>query len=251
MVEHGDVEAAVRARYASAARSVDSGESLAWGSGDEAAVYGSGCYEHADLDELPGEAVAISIGCANPVAVADLRPGDVVLDLGSGGGIDVLLSARRVGPTGRAYGLDMTDEMLTLARANQSRAGVDNVDFLRGHIEDVPLPDASVDVVISNCVINLSTDKSTVFAEIYRVLRPGGRVAVADVVADVDVEDALQADLRSWADCLGGAITRLAYREGLEQAGFVEIDLQDSHAVAEGFSSAIVRAVKPRARRER
>jgi ubiquinone/menaquinone biosynthesis C-methylase UbiE len=145
----------------------------------------------------------------------------------------------------------MTDEMLTLARANQSRAGVDNVDFLRGHIEDVPLPDASVDVVISNCVINLSTDKSTVFAEIYRVLRPCGRVAVADVVADVDVEEALQADLRSWADCLGGAITRLAYREGLEQAGFVEIDLQDSHAVAEGFSSAIVRAVKPRARRER
>jgi arsenite methyltransferase len=244
MVDHDDVEAAVRDRYARGARSVDCGESPTWGSGDEAGVYGASQYEHADLDELPGEAVAVSIGCANPVALADLRPGDVVLDLGSGGGIDVLLSARRVGPTGRVYGLDMTDEMLELARANQTRAGADNVEFLRGHIEDVPLPDESVDVVLSNCVINLSTDKTAVVAEMYRVLRPGGRLALADVVADVEVDETLRTDLTAWADCLGGAITRVAYREGLERAGFVEISLRDSHAVADGFSSTIVQAVK-------
>jgi ubiquinone/menaquinone biosynthesis C-methylase UbiE len=208
-------------------------------------VYGASSYDAGELDGLPTEVVALSVGCANPVALADLRPGEVVLDLGSGGGIDVLLSARRVGPTGKAYGLDMTEEMLELARANQARDGADNVEFLAGHIEAVPLPDRTVDVVISNCVVNLSTDKPAVFAEMHRVLRPGGRLAVADVVADAEVAAALARDLTAWADCLAGAITRVAYRQGLERAGFVEISVTDSHPVADGFASAIVRAAKP------
>jgi arsenite methyltransferase len=212
---------------------------------DSTATIGSGLYEADELAELPDEAVAGSIGCANPVALAQLQPGEDVLDLGSGGGIDVLLSARRVGPTGRAYGVDMTTEMLELARANQQRAGVDNVEFLEGRIEDVPLPDHSVDVVVSNCVINLSTDKHSVFAEAHRVLRPGGRLAIADVVADHEPDANLLADDAAWAACIAGAITRDRYRAVLADVGFVEIEITDSHPVAEGFWSVFVRASKP------
>jgi ubiquinone/menaquinone biosynthesis C-methylase UbiE len=167
------------------------------------------------------------------------------LDLGSGGGIDVLLSARRVGPTGRAYGVDMTDDMLELARANQARAGVTNVEFLRGRIEAVPLPDRSVDVVVSNCVINLSPDKDAVFTEAHRVLRPGGRLAVADVVADRGPEPGAEADDAAWAACTAGALTRDRYRSQLEGAGFRDVEIVDSHAVADGFWSVFVRATKP------
>ena len=180
-----------------------------------------------------------------PLLVADLAPGEVVLDLGSGGGIDVLLSARRVGPSGHAYGLDMTDEMLELARANQARAGVDNVTFLKGHIEDIPLPTASVDVVISNCVINLSVDKAAVFAETYGVLRPGGRLCVADVVAEPDAAPGQADDLEAWACCLAGALTRARYIQSLEEAGLSDISITDSHPVADGYTSVLVRARRP------
>jgi arsenite methyltransferase len=210
--------------------------------GEEQRVFGGGLYSATEIAALPAEAVAGSIGCANPVALADLRPGDDVLDLGSGGGIDVLLSARRVGPTGRAYGVDMTPEMLELARANQARAGVTNAEFLEGRIESIPLPDESVDVVVSNCVINLSADKSAVFAEAFRVLRPGGRLAVADVVADREPDAALRADPAAWSGCLAGALTRDDYRTRLTTAGFVEIEIVDDHSVAEGLWSVFVRA---------
>ena len=237
---------AVRAHYAAAAEAVTTCCPVPEGFGScGPEVYGVGRYGEADLDGLPAEAVLASIGCANPVAVADLHEGETVLDLGSGGGIDVLLSARRVGPTGRAYGIDMTGEMLELARANQQRAGVDNVEFLEGRIENVPLPDAAVDVIVSNCVINLSPDKPAVFAEAHRLLRAGGRLAVADVVADAPVAEADRADLASWTDCIAGAITRNEYRSMLEHAGFVAVVIDDSHPVADGFSSVEVRAVKP------
>jgi arsenite methyltransferase len=208
-------------------------------------VFGSGLYDTDELAQLPAEAVAGSIGCANPVALAQLTKGEVVLDLGSGGGIDVLLSARRVGPTGKAYGVDMTTEMLELARANQARSGVSSVEFLEGRIEAVPLPDASVDVVVSNCVINLSVDKTAVFAEAHRVLRPGGRVAVADVVADVEPDETLRADPEAWAGCIAGAVTRARYTAGLTEAGFMNVEITDSHPVQEGFWSVFVRATKP------
>jgi arsenite methyltransferase len=206
--------------------------------------FGSGLYDAAELEELPAAAVAGSIGCANPVALAQLAEGEVVLDLGSGGGIDVLLSARRVGASGKAYGVDMTAEMLELARANQARAGVTNAEFLEGRIEAVPLPDASVDVVVSNCVINLSADKAAVFAEAQRVLRPGGRLAVADVVADVEPDEALRSDPEAWAGCIAGAVTRAQYAAGLSEAGFVAIEITDSHPVQDGFWSVFVRARK-------
>ena len=212
---------------------------------DGAAVYGASRYNAGDLDGLPTEAVAASIGCANPVTVADLHPGDVVLDLGSGGGIDVLLSAQRVGPTGKAYGVDMTDEMLQLARANQQRAGVINAEFLPGRIEHVPLPDDAVDVIVSNCVINLSADKPAVFAEAQRLLRPGGRLAIADVVADAAVDEALRSDLAAWTACIAGAVTRADYEAMVEDAGFVDVTIDDSHPVADGFTSVIIRAVAP------
>lgn len=208
-------------------------------------VFGAHLYTPADLADLPAEVVAGSIGCANPVALARLVPGEEVLDLGSGGGIDVLLSARRVGPTGRAYGVDMTPEMLELARANQARAGVANAEFLEGRIEAVPLPDASVDVVVSNCVINLSADKAAVFAESFRVLRSGGRLAIADVVADRDPDPALRADTVEWAACIAGALTRSQYRSQLADAGFGDIEIVDDHTVADGFWSVFVRARKP------
>jgi arsenite methyltransferase len=212
---------------------------------DAGTPFGAGVYAPTDLAELPDEAVAGSIGCANPVALAGLEPGEDVLDLGSGGGIDVLLSARRVGPTGRAYGVDMTAEMLELARANQARAGVANAEFLEGRIEAVPLPAASVDVVVSNCVINLSADKAAVLAEAFRVLRPGGRLAVADVVADREPDRARRADPEAWAACLGGAVTRPRYRSLLATAGFVDVEIVDSHPVADGHWSVFVRARTP------
>jgi arsenite methyltransferase len=180
------------------------------------------------------------------VVVANLEVGETVLDLGSGGGLDVLLSAQRVGPTGKAYGLDMTDEMLHLARQNQADAGIDNVEFLRGSIEAIPLPDHSVDVVLSNCVIGLSPDKEVVFAEAYRVLRPWGRLAVADVVAEVEATPDQQADVESWVSCLGGALTRSQYQSALQAAGFAGVSIEESHLISEGFASVVVRAVKRR-----
>jgi arsenite methyltransferase len=208
-------------------------------------VFGAGLYTPAELADLPDAAIAGSIGCANPVALAHLEPGEDVLDLGSGGGIDVLLSARRVGPTGRVYGIDMTGEMLDLARANQLRAGVTNAEFIEGSIESVPLPDASVDVVLSNCVINLSADKPAVLAQAFRVLRPGGRLAVADVVADRELDPAVRDDPTAWAGCIAGAVTRSVYRSQLADAGFVDIEIVDDHSVADGFSSVFVKARTP------
>ncbi len=246
MPDFDAIEEAVRERYAVAARTASACCSVSDDfEGTDSGPYDAARYDESELAELPAEAVAASIGCANPVALADLRAGEIVLDLGSGGGIDVLLSARRVGPTGRAYGVDMTDEMLELARANQTKAGVDNVEFLRGRIEDLPLPDASVDVIVSNCVINLSPDKRAVFAETHRLLKPGGRLAVADVAADALVDETVRADLEAWTDCIAGAITRDEYRSILAAVGFESVSIEDSHAVAEGFTSVIIRALKP------
>ena len=205
-------------------------------------AFGSGLYETEDRDALPDAAQLASLGCGNPTAVADLHEGEVVLDLGSGGGIDVLLSARRVGPTGKAYGLDMTDEMLDLARRNQREAGVENVEFVKGTIEDVPLPDDSIDVIISNCVINLSGDKSAVFREAARVLRPGGRFAVTDVVADEDMDEATRRDMAQWTGCIAGALTAEEFRRELESAGFEDVEIRETHRVHEQAGSAIVRA---------
>jgi SAM-dependent methyltransferase len=207
--------------------------------------FGADLYGEAERGELPAPAVTASLGCGNPLAVAELADGETVLDLGSGGGIDVLLSARRVGPTGKAYGLDMTTEMLQLARANAARAGTTNVEFLQGTIEAVPLPDASVDVIISNCVINLSTDKPAVFAEAFRVLRPGGRLGVSDVVAEDDLTAAQRAERGSYVGCIAGACSMREYRDGLAAAGFTDITITPTHLVAEDMHSAIIRAVKP------
>jgi SAM-dependent methyltransferase len=206
---------------------------------------GAGLYPVADRDLLPVDALTASLGCGNPVAVADLRAGETVLDLGSGGGIDVLLSARRVGPTGRAYGLDMTDEMLALAGRNARAAGVTNVEFLRGYQEDIPLPAGSVDVVISNCVINLSADKPAVFAESFRVLRPGGRLGISDIVAADHLSPADRAQRGSHVGCIAGALSVTEYRSGLAAAGFTGIEITPTHEVADGMHSAIIRAVKP------
>ena len=243
-VDRDAILAAIRDRYAAAALNVTTDERSDGGCSAEPGI-GSGCYRADELDGLPAAAVAASIGCANPVAVAELVEGEVVLDLGSGGGIDVLLSARRVGPTGKAYGLDMTDEMLALARANQSEAGVDNAEFLKGHMEAVPLPAASVDVVLSNCVIALSVDKAAVFAEAFRVLRPGGRLALADVVAEREPERAAM-HASSWVDCVSGALTEGQYMAALGTAGFAEASIQVSHPIGVGFASVIVRATKLR-----
>ncbi|MFS8478509.1 MAG: arsenite methyltransferase [Micromonosporaceae bacterium] len=246
----------VRARYAAAATAVTAGSTGCCtdaaapascygdtGCGDD--VFGAVGYSAEERAALPAAAVAASLGCGNPLAVADLHEGETVLDLGSGGGIDVLLSARRVGVTGKAYGLDMTDEMLELARRNAAEAQVSNVEFLKGHIEDIPLPDASVDVIISNCVINLSTDKPAVFAQMFRVLRPGGRIGVSDVVAEDRLTPAERAERGDWAGCIAGALSRGEYEQGLRAAGFTDIQVTFTHAVADGLHSAIVRAVKP------
>ena len=208
-------------------------------------VWGAELYEASERAELPGAAVLASLGCGNPTAVAELREGETVLDLGSGGGIDVLLSARRVGPTGFAYGLDMTDEMLELARRNAAEAGAENVGFLKGFIEQVPLPDASVDVVISNCVVNLSADKAKVFEEMRRVLRPGGRMGISDIVASDELSAAERAERGSLVGCIAGALSVSEFRSGLEEAGFVDVEIEPTHAVADGMHSAIVRARRP------
>ncbi len=238
----------VRQRYAEAALRVGSKSDggCCGGSGCGEASFGSALYDVAERGELPETAVLASLGCGNPTAVAELRTGETVLDLGSGGGIDVLLSARRVGPAGRAYGLDMTDEMLALARANQAEAGVENVEWLKGDIEAIPLADATVDVVLSNCVINLSTDKPQVLREAARVLKPGGRFAVTDVVADPGMDDATRADLAAYVGCIAGALTRDEYERHLGDAGLVEIEIVETHRVHEHAGSAIVRARKPR-----
>jgi len=207
--------------------------------------FGSSLYDDGEREELPESAVLASLGCGNPIAIAELHEGETVLDLGSGGGIDVLLSARRVGPTGLAYGLDMTDEMLDLARRNQAEAGVTNVQWLRGHIEEIPLPRDSVDVIISNCVINLSGDKPQVLREAARVLKPGGRFAVSDVVADDDMDEATRADMQAYTGCIAGALTRDEFTEALQAAGLTDITITETHRVHAAAASAIVRATKP------
>ncbi|WP_225753603.1 arsenite methyltransferase [Actinotalea sp. Marseille-Q4924] len=208
-------------------------------------VFGAALYAADETAELPDGAVLASLGCGNPTAVAELRAGERVLDLGSGGGIDVLLSARRVGPTGFAYGVDMTPEMLELARRNAAEAGATNVEFLEGRIEALPLPDAAVDVVISNCVVNLSTDKDAVLAEVFRVLVPGGRVGISDVVAEDHLSPAERAERGDFAGCIAGALSRQEYLDGLTAAGFTETEVTFTHEVRPGLHGAIVRAVKP------
>jgi len=240
----------VRDRYAIAALTVIEGKGAAEDAG------GNGCcapeegmgpqlYDALERAELPDEAVLASLGCGNPTAVAELREGETVLDLGSGGGIDVLLSAKRVGPTGKAYGVDMTDEMLQLARDNATRAGADNVEFLQGLIEAVPLPDASVDVVISNCVVNLSTDKPAVLHEMVRLLRPGGRIGISDVVAEDHLTQADRAERGSFVGCIAGALSFTEYELGLRAAGFEDVEIRVTHELIDGMHGAIIRAVKP------
>jgi arsenite methyltransferase len=243
------VRARVRARYTQAASAVTAGGVATCAetcTGDDETGTGSSQYTSAELAGIPADAVAASLGCGNPLAVADLRPGETVLDLGSGGGIDVLLSARRVGPSGRAYGLDMTSEMLELARVNAARAGAGNVEFLRGHIEAIPLPDATVDVIISNCVINLSGDKQAVLAESFRVLRPGGRFGVSDILADDDLSQAERLARGRQVGCLAGELSFTEYRGGLSRAGFTDVSVTPTHQVADGLHSAIIKAAKPR-----
>jgi ubiquinone/menaquinone biosynthesis C-methylase UbiE len=205
----------------------------------------AGLYDESQAAAVPAEAMLASLGCGNPTALADLKPGEVVLDLGSGGGIDVLLSARRVGPTGKAYGLDMTDEMLALARENQRASGLTNVEFLKGEIEHIPLPDNSVDVIVSNCVINLSADKDRVMAEAFRVLKPGGRFAVSDVVARGEVPEVVRQSTELWVGCIAGALEEDRYRETLTRAGFEAVDIEPTRIYDERFMSAFVRARKP------
>jgi arsenite methyltransferase len=240
----------VRARYAEAARAVLDRDPTQAGQAaccapDGDAVFGEILYDADQRASLPEAAVLASLGCGNPTAVADLRPGETVLDLGSGGGIDVLLSAARVGPTGFAYGLDMTDEMLELARRNAAAAGATNVDFRKGRIESIPLGDASVDVVISNCVVNLSTDKAAVLAEVARVLRPGGRMGISDVVADDALSPTERAERGSFAGCIAGALSFSEFRAGLTAVGFTDIEITPTHAVGDGLHGAIIRATKP------
>jgi ubiquinone/menaquinone biosynthesis C-methylase UbiE len=206
-------------------------------------VFGSTLYEEAE--GAPDSAVSGSLGCGVPTAVADLHEGEIVLDLGSGGGADVLISARRVGPAGKAIGLDMTDEMLDLARANAAQAGVENVEFVKGYLEDLPLADESVDVVISNCVINLSGDKPKVLAEAARVLRPGGRFAVSDVIADPDMDEGTRADMAAWTGCIAGALTETEFRDCLAAAGLQDVEIRETHRVHEHAGAAIIRASKP------
>jgi arsenite methyltransferase len=231
LTDPNEIREAVRERYARAAL-------------EAASTAGPGCCTTAESECGCGPSSS-ALGCGNPTAVADLHDGEVVLDLGSGGGEDVFISAARVGPAGRVYGVDMTDEMLALSRRKQREAGLDNVEFLKGTIEDVPLPDDTVDVVISNCVINLSADKATVFREAARVLRPGGRFAVTDIVADTGMDAKTRRDLAQWAGCLAGALTEEEFRRGLERAGFVEIGLRETHRVHDQAGSAIIRARMP------
>jgi len=251
VTDETDVREQVRERYAAAATQLattDPGAgccapSEMFDGGSE--VFGAGLYAPADREQLPDTARLASLGCGSPTAVAELHEGETVLDLGSGGGIDVLLSARRVGPTGNAHGLDMTDEMLALARENAQKAGVENVEFHKGYIEEIPLPDASVDVVISNCVLNLSADKAKVLHEVARVLRPGGRFAISDVIADADMDDTTRADMRKWTGCIAGALTQQEFAMALSDAGLTDIEIRETHRVHAQAASAIVRARKP------
>ena len=257
-----DLREQVRSRYAEAARAVlepkagvsasccgSSAADSCCGAGPAGAEavggFSENPYREGETDELPEEAILASLGCGNPIAVADLHEGVRVLDLGSGGGIDVLLSARRVGPSGFAYGVDMTDDMLELARRNAAKAGAENVEFLKGEIEDLPLPDASVDVVISNCVINLSTDKPAVLAEMFRVLVPGGRIGITDVVGEDHLTPADRAAAGSYVGCIAGALSRSEYLDGLAAAGFADTSVTFTTEAAPGMHSAIIRAVKP------
>jgi SAM-dependent methyltransferase len=238
MDENGSIREQVRERYAREAERVRSGSgSACCGSGAPAPgadPITSNLYGDAEVKSLPGNAVAASLGCGNPTALAELKPGETVLDLGSGGGIDVLLSARRVGPSGKAYGLDMTDEMLALARENQMKAGVENVEFLKGEIENIPLPDGSIDVIISNCVINLSGDKDRVLAEAFRVLRPGGRFAVSDIVVRGEVPADIRRSVELWAGCIAGALQESEYRGKLKTAGFEQIEVEPTRIYTAG-----------------
>ena len=242
----------VRRKYAEAARRVETGDGCGCGSGacceGEAASedFGTSLYTLEQRGELPDAAALASLGCGNPTAVAELHEGEVVLDLGSGGGIDVILSAKRVGPTGLAYGLDMTDEMLALAQRNAAEAGARNAHFLKGEIEAIPLPAESVDVVISNCVVNLSTDKAAVLREVFRVLRPGGRVGISDVVAEDRLSPADRAERGSYTGCVAGALSKGEYEAGLARAGFVGVDVSFTHEVADGMHGAIVKATRAR-----
>jgi SAM-dependent methyltransferase len=247
-----DVRETVRERYAAAALAATEPSGASCGcetvSTTDAAgteVFGATLYDADETDAVPEGAVGASLGCGVPTAVADLHEGETVLDLGSGAGADVLISARRVGATGKAIGLDMTDEMLALARANAAQAGVANVEFVKGYIEDIPLPDAAVDVVISNCVINLAGDKHKVLAEAARVLRPGGRFAISDVIADPDMDAATKADMAQWTGCIAGALTEDEFRSALTDAGLVDVEIRPTHRVHEHAGSAIVRARKP------
>jgi arsenite methyltransferase len=248
-----DLREEVRRRYAASARAMTDPSSCGGGSccsadsdgsATSSAKFGQILYDAEQRGELPDAAVLASLGCGNPVAVAELNEGETVLDLGSGGGIDVILSARRVGVTGTAYGLDMTDEMLALARGNARDAGVSNVHFLKGFIEAIPLPADSVDVVISNCVINLSTDKASVLTEIARVLKPGGRVGVSDVVAEDRLTPEQRAERGSYVGCIAGALSQSEYVAGLEAAGFEEVSVEFTHEVADGMHGAIIKGVK-------
>jgi arsenite methyltransferase len=250
----------VRARYAAAALTVTADQGTASCCDDDCGdggpccgptvldvddTFGSALYAATDRDSLPVSAVAASLGCGNPIAVADLRRGEKVLDLGSGGGIDVLLSARRVGETGFAYGVDMTDEMLDLARTNAVQAGATNVEFLKGTIENIPLPDESVDVVISNCVINLSVDKPKVITEMFRVLSPGGRIGISDVVAEDHLSVEARTERGSYVGCIAGALSRQEYLDGLTAVGFTNTTVRFTHQAADGMHSAIIQATKP------
>ena len=241
MNEPSDVEDAVRDYYAGAAVAAGGGAAVCCG--PQAEHFGAGLYD--DLAGLPDAAALASIGCGNPVVVADLHPGEVVLDLGSGGGIDVLLSARRVGSTGQAYGVDFTPEMLDLARHNAAEAGAENVEFLEGRIDGVPLPNGSVDVIVSNCVVNLAVDKPAVFAEMHRLLRPGGRIGISDVVTEDRLSAAERAERGSYVGCIAGALPVSEYRAGLETAGLADVSIEFTHTVGDGVHAAIVRATKP------
>jgi SAM-dependent methyltransferase len=253
MAEPSSIRETVRERYAAAATvgrddGCCGGGAASCGPADETETFGGRLYDEAERGDVPAGAVNASLGCGVPTAVADLSEGETVLDLGSGAGADVLISARRVGPTGRAIGLDMTDEMLALARANAEEAGVPNAEFLKGYLEDMPLPDATVDVVISNCVINLSADKATVIREAARVLRPGGRFAVSDVIADPDMDEETRADMAAWTGCIAGALTEADFTSVLRDAGFDDIEVRKTHRVHQHAAAAIIRARKPSAR---
>jgi ubiquinone/menaquinone biosynthesis C-methylase UbiE len=261
MAELTDIRETVRERYANAAKAAARGSSepasaseteagccgqaAGCSPADQTGVFGAALYDESSRGEVLDAAIDASLGCGVPTAVADLRDGEIVLDLGSGAGADVLISARRVAPSGKAIGLDMTDEMLELARANATEAGVTNVEFVKGYLEDMPLPDASVDVVISNCVINLSGDKPKTIAEAARVLRPGGRFAISDVVAGPKLDEQTKSDMAAWTGCIAGALTEAEFRQALSAAGFEEIEVRRTHEVHEHASSAIIRARKP------